>query len=139
MRSLPKYLQIILLIVAWTVFGATGKITAQSKRPGAVRKSTPHFSSGPDCSGGWPTSMAFVLLKNAGMTDNGEVDFSKTKTVRIASERIGKDLWRQVYDVTFTEHSGRKIEAIAVHEASREECSMSGVELYVVSRRLGPD
>ena len=96
-----------------------------------------HEYSGPDCSGGWPTAMAFALLKNAGITNNDKIDFSKTKTVRIASEKIGNDLWRQVYDVTFTEYSGRRIEAIAVHEASREECSMSEVELYVVSQHLG--
>lgn len=81
--------------------------------------------------------MAFALLKNAGLTNNGKVDFSKTKTVRIASQKVGNDLWDQVYDVTFTEYSGRKIEAIALHEASREECSMSEVKLYVVSQRLG--
>jgi len=80
--------------------------------------------------------VTFVLLKNAGITDNGKVDFSKTKTVRVASEKIGNDLWHQVYDVVYTEHSGRTIEAIAVHDASQEECSMTGVDLYVVSQRL---
>lgn len=96
-------------------------------------------SHGPDCSGGWPTNMSFVLLKNAGLTDNKSIDFSKTKTVRLASERIGKDLWRQVYLVTFTQNTGGPIEAIAVTEASREECSMSGVEVFVVSKRLSSD
>jgi len=80
--------------------------------------------------------MAFVLLKNAGITANNKIDFSKAKTVRLASEEIGKDLYHQVYDVTFTEYSGRTIEAIAVHDASYEECSMTGVELFVVSEHL---
>jgi hypothetical protein len=80
--------------------------------------------------------MAFVLLKNAGITNNDKIDFSKTKTVRLASEKIGKDLWHQVYDVTFTEYSGRTLEAIAVHDASQEECSITGVELYIVSQHL---
>lgn len=91
---------------------------------------------GPDCSGGWPTNMTFVLLKNAGLANNNNIDFSKTKTVRLASERVGKDLWRQVYRVTFTRKSGSRIEAIAIHNASREECSMSDVEIYVVSKHL---
>jgi hypothetical protein len=83
--------------------------------------------------------MTLVLLKDAGVTDNDKIDFSKTATKRIASQRIGKDLFHQVYDVIYSEKSGRKIEAIAVHDASDEECSMTGVELYVVSRRLGSD
>jgi hypothetical protein len=59
-------------------------------------------SSGPDCSDGWPMKMTFVQLKNAGLVDNNSIDSSKTKTVRLASEKIGKDLWHQVYRVTFT-------------------------------------
>jgi hypothetical protein len=67
------------------------------------------------------------------------IDFSKTRTVRLASENTGKDLWRQVYRVTFTKKSGALLEAIAVHDASQEECSMSGVEVFVVSRHLNPE
>jgi hypothetical protein len=95
--------------------------------------------NGPDCSGGWPTDMTFVHLKNAGLVDNNSIDFSKTKTSRLASEKVGKGLWRQVYDVTFTKKSGDRIEAIAVHDASLEECSMSGVEVFVVSSHLNPE
>ncbi|MGA9632201.1 MAG: hypothetical protein WBQ63_12310 [Candidatus Acidiferrales bacterium] len=98
--------------------------------------STP--SAGPDCSRGWPTDMAQALLQNAGITGGNKIDFSKSKTVRLVSQKIGKDLYRQVYDVTFTEYSGRKIEAIAIHDASNQECSMSDVQLFVVSQRLGP-
>jgi len=81
--------------------------------------------------------MAFVHLKNAGLTDNNKLDFTKTKTVRLASEQVGKDLYRQVHLVTFTEKSGKNIEVITRNDASNEECSMSGVEVYVVSNRLG--
>jgi hypothetical protein len=93
----------------------------------------------PDCSGSWPTTMTFVNLKNVGITDDQKIDFSKTKTVRLASERIGKDLYHQVYYVTFTEWSGKTIEAIAVHDASQAECSMSGVEVFVVSKHIKPN
>ena len=93
-----------------------------------IAQSQAEKTRGPDCSGGWPTNMTFVHLKNAGLADNSSIDFSKTKTVRLASEKIGKDLWHQVYDVTFTKKSGDPVEAIAVHDASQEECSMSGVE-----------
>ena len=97
-------------------------------------------TGGPDCSGGWPTSMTLVQLKNAGLiVDNKDIDLSKTKTVRLASERVSNDLWHQVYHVTFTEKSGGRLEAIAVHDASGEECSMTGVEVFVVSKHLNPE
>jgi hypothetical protein len=105
----------------------------------ATAQSQADQTHGPDCSGGWPTNMTFVALKNAGLADNSSVDFSKTKTVRLASEKVGKDLWRQIYRVTFTKKSGDAVEAIAVHDASQDECSMSGVEVFVVSNHLNPE
>jgi hypothetical protein len=105
----------------------------------AIAQSQAEKTHGPDCSGGWPTNMAFVHLKNAGLADNYSIVFSKTKTVRLASEKIGKDLWHQVYHVTFTKKSGDAIDAIAVHDASQEECSMTGVEVFVVSKHLNPE
>jgi hypothetical protein len=105
----------------------------------AIAQSQAEKTHGPDCSGGWPTNMAFVHLKNAGLADNYSVDFSKTKTVRLASEKVGKDLWHQVYHVTFTKKSGDAIDAIAVHDASQEECSMTGVEVFVVSKHLNAE
>jgi hypothetical protein len=83
--------------------------------------------------------MAFVHMKNAGLTDNASIDSSKTMTVRLASEKRGKNLWHQVYHVTFTKKSGEVLEAISVHDASLDECSMSGVEVFVVSRHLNPE
>jgi hypothetical protein len=93
----------------------------------------------PDCAGveRWPTRMAYVHLKNDGLASPETIDFKKTATVRIASEQIGKDLFRQVHRVIFTKTTGGIIEVITVNDASSEECSMSGVEAYVVSKRLG--
>jgi len=81
--------------------------------------------------------MAFVHLKNAGITNNDDLDFNKTKTVRLASEKIGKDLYRQIHLVTCTKKSGETIQVITNNDASNEECSMSGVEVYLVSTHLG--
>ena len=94
----------------------------------------------PDCASveGWATTVAFVHLKNAGLTNNESLDFTKTKTTRLASQKIGKDLYRQIHYVVFTEKSGRTIEAITSNDASNAECSMSGVQVFVVSQRLGP-
>lgn len=97
------------------------------------------FTKDPDCTGTdrYPTSMAFGYLKDAGITDNYKLDFSKTKTVRLASEKIGRDLYRQIHHITFIEKSGNTIEVITVNDASNEECSMSGIDVFVISRHLG--
>ena len=94
----------------------------------------------PDCSGveRWAASMAYVHLKNDGLISPDTVDFEKTTSVRIASQQIGKNLFHQVHLVTFTRKSGETIQVITVNDASSEECSMSGVEVFVVSKRLGP-
>ena len=92
----------------------------------------------PDCAGveRWPTKMAFAHLKNAGILGDGTVDFTRTKTTRLASEKIGPDLYRQVHHVEFSNTSGETIEAITVNDASTEECSMGSVEVFVVSKHL---
>lgn len=93
----------------------------------------------PDCTrpDAWPSGMAFTHLKNAGVVDNDVLDFKKTKVTRLASEKIGKDLFRQVHLVRFLKTSGEPVLAITVNEVSSQECSMSNVDVYVVSRRLG--
>ena len=100
--------------------------------------SLPVLAQHPDCTGKdrWPAGMAHAHLKNAGIIDNYKVDFDKTKTVRLASEKIGDDLYRQIHHVTFTEYSGNLIEAITMNDASNQECSMSGVDVYLISKHL---
>ncbi len=97
------------------------------------------FAKDPDCTGTdrYPTSMAFVYLKNAGIANNNTLDFSKTKTTRLASEKIGKNLYHQVHLITYIEKSGKNIEVITVNDASSEECSMSDVEVFLVAKHLG--
>jgi len=57
--------------------------------------------------------------------------------VRLASERIDKDLYRQIYRITFRVKSGKDIEVITSSNASFDECSMGAVDVFVVSRHLG--
>jgi hypothetical protein len=84
----------------------------------------------------WPKNIAEVKLKNAGIADPAKLDESKTRAVRIASQKIGRDLYRDVYDITFHEKGGTVIEVITSSEASSSECSMGSVDVYVVSRKL---
>jgi len=102
-------------------------------------QSLPNRTNGPDCggSGHWAAMMTLVHMKNAGLIKPQDIDPSKTRTERLASEKIGKDLWHQVYLVSFTMKSGETVQAIAVHDASNEECSMSGADVFVISKHLG--
>ena len=79
--------------------------------------------------------MTFVQLKNAGVLTNEQVDSSKTTSVQIASQKIGRDLYRQVFKVTYVRKDGTVVQSIAVSDASEEECSMSDVTVY---RIVGP-
>ena len=76
-------------------------------------------------------------MKNAQLLNNDNVDFSKTRVARLASEKVGKDLYRQIHDVTFTLKSGDTIDVITRNDASSDECSMSAVDVYVISKHLG--
>lgn len=93
----------------------------------------------PDCTSpnAWPAGMAFTHLKNAGLVTNYNLVFDKTTVSRLASEKIGDDLYRQIHKVSFVRKSGAKVETITVNDASNEECSMSGVDVYVIERKLG--
>lgn len=93
------------------------------------------FAAPPQCAS-WPTNMAIVYLKNVGITDPTRLNESRTKAVLLASEPKGKGLFREVYDITFSEHSGKEIEVITSNDASREECSIGRVTVYVVSRKI---
>lgn len=92
----------------------------------------------PDCSGvnRWATNMAYAQLKNEGYVTPESVNFNRTNTRRIASEKIGDDLYKQVHHIVFTLKNGSSIKVIAVNDASSEECSMSSVEIYVVSKQI---
>jgi hypothetical protein len=93
----------------------------------------------PNCSGtnGWPAGNAYTRLKNAGILEPETTDFTKTRVNRLASEKIGKDLYRQIYEITFVKKAGDVVTVVAVSDASHEECSMGGVKVFVVSQQMG--
>jgi hypothetical protein len=55
----------------------------------------------------------------------------------LASEKIASDRVLQVHDAAFRDKSGGTLEAITVNDATNEDGSGSGVEVYVISTRLG--
>jgi hypothetical protein len=96
------------------------------------------FAVEPRCDGpnNWPAANTFAQMKNSGLIKNNLADFKLTKVERIASEKIGKDLWKQVHLVKYFRKDGSVLKAIAVANASLEECSMSDVKIYIVSGEL---
>ena len=96
------------------------------------------FANDPDCTGidRWPTASTFMKLKAAGLIKSSEVDHQRTKTVRLASEKISQNRYRQVHEITFFEKTGRRVDVIANSVVSSDECSESDVEVFVISKRL---
>ena len=97
------------------------------------------LASVPNCSGteSWPAGNAYAQLKNAGILESETTDFTKTRVNRLASEKIGKDLYRQIHEITFVKKAGDKVTVVAVSDGSHEECSMGGVKVFVVSQQMG--
>lgn len=93
----------------------------------------------PDCTGveRWATQMALVHLKNAGLIEPSALDLTKTKIKMLASEKRANDIYRQIHHISFTDKSGNVTEVITSNDASNDECSMSGVDVFVISRHLG--
>lgn len=83
-----------------------------------------------DGAGQWPASMAFTKLKNKGLLTNQTVEFEKTKVELVQSEKLADGLHRQVHSVTFFLVDGGVVQAFTVNNASKEECSMSDVDVY---------
>ena len=98
----------------------------------------PRSPNGPDCSGPdhYPAAAAFSVMKNEGLLTNESVRWKQVQSRTIASQRIGKNLWRQIFRVTYPLTTGRKIEAIVVEEVSFDECSMSNPQIFLVSKAL---
>lgn len=96
------------------------------------------LAAGPDCTAPdrWQTSSALVKLEAIGLLRAAELDPSRTKTTRLASEQVTSSRYRQIHDTVFVKRSGVTIRVITSSLASSEECSESGVEVFVVSKHL---
>ncbi|QGZ61646.1 hypothetical protein [Paraburkholderia acidisoli] len=96
------------------------------------------FAKSPPCSH-WPMKMAEAVLTEAGLTASEKLDDAKTTAVRLASEQIGRDLYQQIYRITFHEKGGQSIEVVTNSQASSKECSMGSVDVFVVSKQFNSD
>ena len=91
------------------------------------------FAKAPYCVS-WPMNMSEVWLQNAGIVDIKNLDESKTKLTLLASEKKAKGLYTQIYHFIFYDTTGNTYEIITNSDASYEECSMSGVDIYLISK-----
>ena len=92
------------------------------------------LAKGPDCYN-WPMNMTEMWMRSAGIVDFKNLNIQKTKITLLASEKKGKDLYTQVYHFVFYDKKGNTYEIITTNEASYEECSMSQVNSYLISKR----
>lgn len=90
--------------------------------------------SSPDA---WAASSTCGRLRNAGLLTPDSVYFSKTRVELLAQQQIGNDLHRQVHEIEYTLTSGAVVRAVAISDASSEECSMSSVEVRVIGQAFG--
>ncbi|TOM30018.1 hypothetical protein CGH78_24660 [Vibrio parahaemolyticus] len=82
----------------------------------------------------WAANMAYVYLTNNNIFSKSEVLHGNTVVVRMASEIVDSDVYRQIHHITFTLKSGRKIAVITSNEASSEECSLGAVDVFLIER-----
>ncbi len=82
----------------------------------------------------WASNMAYVYLVNNSIFEKSDVLHDNTLVVRMASERVGADVYRQIHHVTFELKSGQKAEVITSNEASSEECSLGAVDVFLIDR-----
>ncbi|APA88316.1 hypothetical protein BJG93_23355 [Paraburkholderia sprentiae WSM5005] len=94
----------------------------------------------PPCGDRFPACVAQMALRK---TDILSLDFDATKTraVRLASEKIGKyedgePMWRGIYQIAFEERNGNKIKLVDVYEIGELECTISDEQFLIVSKQL---
>mgnify|MGYP000950736521 CR=1 FL=1 len=87
----------------------------------------------PDCYS-WPMNIAKGWLKNERIVAIVDLDESKTQRKRLASEKKAGGVYTQVYHFTFYDKHGTAYDVITQSDGSYQECSLSEVNVFLVSR-----
>ncbi|WP_086643966.1 hypothetical protein [Acetobacter sp. DsW_063] len=85
----------------------------------------------------WPETIAATKLKNAGKITQGELGTPNVTHELLAFQKFDKDTAREVYLLTFKRPNGETIKVITQNDVTTEECSGSGVRVFVADQ-LGP-
>ncbi|HDI3034349.1 TPA: hypothetical protein PL572_003047 [Cronobacter turicensis] len=91
------------------------------------------LAAAPDCAS-WPMNMAQVWLKNEKIVDIAQLDTAKTSKTLLAAEKKKDGIYTEVYRFIFHDKAGKSYELITKNDASAEECSVSGVSVFLVSK-----
>ncbi|MCO6518702.1 hypothetical protein [Snodgrassella sp.] len=91
------------------------------------------FSKATGCHS-WPMNMTEAWMQNAEIVDIPNLDESKTKITLLALGKKKKGLYTQIYHFIFYDRKGNSYEVITKNEASDDECSMSDVDSYLISK-----
>jgi hypothetical protein len=91
------------------------------------------LAKAPNCYS-WPMNMTKMWMRNARIVDFKNLEESKTKITLLASEKKGKDLYTQIYHFIFYDKKGNTYEVITKSDSSYEECSISNVSSYLISK-----
>ncbi|CAE1143035.1 hypothetical protein [Serratia sp. Tan611] len=90
-------------------------------------------AAAPGCTS-WPMNMAEVWMKNEKIVDIADIDEAKTESKLLAIEKHDKGEYTQIYHFVFHDKNGNKYEVITQNDASAEECSLSDVNVFLVSK-----
>ncbi|MCQ8277548.1 hypothetical protein NFI95_03665 [Acetobacteraceae bacterium KSS8] len=95
-----------------------------------------HAKAPPKCDH-WPEMIAMAALKNAGLLDPAKVDQQAIKATLLAAQPMANGRYKEIYDIVYVSKTGETVaEVITSNVASDEECSVSDVSTFVVSRHL---
>ncbi|QHA86437.1 hypothetical protein [Serratia rhizosphaerae] len=90
-------------------------------------------AASPGCTS-WPMNMAEVWMKNEKIVDIADIDEAKTESKLLAIEKHDKGEYTQIYHFVFHDKNGNKYEVITQNDASAEECSLSDVNVFLISK-----
>lgn len=80
----------------------------------------------------WPETMTSSELQTTGQITREEDENPHVTHKLLAFQKIGPDLARQVYLLTFTRPNHQIIRVITQNNVTSDECSASGVRKFVV-------
>ena len=82
----------------------------------------------------YPMKVSKGWLQNNNIVSIQDLNLDKTMGEKLSSEKIKKNLWNNVFRFIFIDKSNNKYELITRNVASDEECSISDVEIYMISK-----
>ncbi|MDW6002753.1 hypothetical protein [Vibrio mangrovi] len=81
----------------------------------------------------WPMNMAKIWLQDKKIVNEDELNEDRTQFKLLASETMKNAQYTDVYLFSFFDKTGKEYDVITQNISSDEECSISDVNIYMVS------